>query len=176
MKIAGVVGLVTGVVSMSALAQVVVKSPEVEAKKEQQLASPMVLEFPIPDVLLNLARPGSPKPPTTRVPMPDFGNYVCMNVKIKSLTLTAKAPTKKGLIDLRGDLVLSTSAGGDRLVLFELVVVAGGKAIARNRIPGIDAEEKKIVHKRLSLDLYAATLTADPPPKFRITMDVRDNT
>lgn len=175
MKTIGVFALV-GVVGVGAVhAQVTVRSPEAEASKEEQLASPMVLDFPIPQELLSLVRPGSPKPPTVRLPMPDFEKYVCENVKIRSITLIAQAPDKKGSIHLQGNFTLTVKAGGDRLVHFELAVVSGERTIARQLVARIDAEERKTKTKRLSLDIAAAALASEPPPTFRITMDVRDN-
>lgn len=176
MRKLGLIAFVAVVGVTPIVAQVVVRSPEADATKEQQLTSPMVLDFPIPDELLSLARPGSRKPLTARIPMPDFEKYVCENVKIRSLSLLAHTPDKKGLIHLQGNVVLTTKAGGDRLVHFELAVVAGAKTLARQLVRKIDAEERKTVIKNLSFDVDVATLVADPPPAFRITMDVRDNT
>lgn len=175
MKTVGAFLLVAVVGATAVIAQVIVRSPEAEASKEVQLASPMVLDFPIPQELLSLARPGSPKPPRVRVPLPDFQEYVCENVKIRSITLIAQAPDKKGSIHLQGTFTLTVKAGGDRLVHFELAVVSGERTIARELVARIDAEERKTRTKRLSLDIASAALASEPPPTFRITMDVRDN-
>ncbi len=164
------------VCSAPAFAQVVVKSPEVPVQKEQELVSPAVLEFPIPEVLLSLARGNPAGKARVPVPMPDFGRYVCSNVKIKSLSLFAETPNKKGLIRLEGRVVLTTSAGGDRLVHFELAIVAREKTLASDLVRKIDAEERKTASKKLSLDVAASDLAAEPPPTFRITLDVLDNT
>jgi len=75
----------------------------------------------------------------------------------------------------RGNFTLTVKAGGDRLVHFELAVVSGERTIARQLVARIDAEERKTKTKRLSLDIAAAALASEPPPTFRITMDVRDN-
>lgn len=157
-----------------ASSQVVARQGTPPPPKETHFASPMVLEFPLPDIR-------SLGPDAARR-LADVRNFICDNdVRLLNLTIAKQytGPREDRSLQLLVTGLISVGDSYDRRVDIALRLKSAEEAVATQTLRNVSAEEERVTPFRVVVPVdesaLSAAYAAAQPATVELTLTVRDD-
>lgn len=158
------------VVASPMAAEVKASHPESSPQEKTRLASPMVLELPLPTAEPARRDRGEQRPPDLQA----LKNFVCDGVGIFDASIAAQT-LRTGEIRSVLKITFLTEPGVDKLVDVRTEVVSDGAMVALGIVKGIDAEEGKLARASLQMTVPVKYLATEKNPTLKIVLTVVAN-